>query len=401
MNNPKSNIQHLKCLIFLLLMGFSYTAKPQSKLDELLSSVTNNNKGMIANRQYWEAQRLGFKTGLTPYNPSVEYEYLNGSPAGAGIQKDFTVTQAFDFPTAYFKKNALSEEQITQTNYQSAVFRQDILLRAKLYFLVLVYLNKQNQVLSDRLRNVEGLHTSYQRRLEVGEANILDVTKARIQFVNLQNELRRNESEIGQITVKLAELNGGVAVEVSGTVYPIPPDVPEYKVLDSLIEANDPVLKVVVQEKEISEKQVAVARSLTLPKIQTGYRSQSILGQSYRGVLLGVTIPLWENKNRIKQEKAEVLYSELQIQNHITEHQHKIRELYLQYENLKVSIAAYEELLGGVNTEAFLSKALELGEISTIDYFIELTYLYDAYDQYLLLENEYHKTIAKLYKYEL
>ena len=399
--NSIINIQQLKSIALFLLMGFSYTVKSQSNLDEILSSVTNNNKALIANQQYWEVQRLGFITGLTPYNPSVEYEHLNGSPAGAGIQKDFTVTQSFDFPTAYFKKNALSEEQITQTNYQSAAFRQDILLKAKLYFLELVYLNKQNRVLSDRLRNVEGLHNSYQRRLEEGEANILDVTKAKIQFVNLQNELRRNENEIEQNTVKLAQLNGGMAVEVSDIAYPIPPDVPEYDVLDSLVEANDPVLKVVIQKKEISEKQMAVMRSLTLPKLQAGYRSQTILGQSYRGVILGMTIPLWEDKNRVKQEEAEVLYSELQIQNHITEHQHEIRELYLQYVNLKVSIAAYEELLDGVNTEAFLSKALELGEISTIDYFIELTYLYDAYDQYLLLENEYHETIAKLYKFEL
>ncbi len=399
--NSIINIQQFKSIALFLLMGFSYTVKSQSNLDEILSSVTDNNKALMANQQYWEVQRLGFITGLTPYNPSVEYEYLNGSPVGAGIQKDFTVTQSFDFPTAYFKKNALSDEQITQTNYQSAAFRQDILLKAKLYFLELVYLNKQNRVLSDRLRNVEGLHNSYQRRLEEGEANILDVTKAKIQFVNLQNELRRNENEIEQNTVKLAQLNGGMAVEVSDIAYPIPPDVPEYDVLDSLVEANDPVLKVVIQKKEISKKQVAVMRSLTLPKLQAGYRSQTILGQSYRGVLLGMTIPLWEDKNRVKQEEAEVLYSELQIQNHITEHQHEIRELYLQYVNLKVSIAAYEELLDGVNTEAFLSKALELGEISTIDYFIELTYLYDAYDQYLLLENEYHETIAKLYKYKL
>ena len=382
-------------------MGLSFPAKSQNNLEQILSTVTNNNKTIIANHQYWEARRLEFKTGLTPYNPVVEYDNLPGSPAGAGTQKDFAVTQAFDFPTAYFKKNELSEEQITQTNYQSAAFRQDILLKAKLYFLELVYLNKQNQVLSDRLRSVESLYNAYQRRLEEGEANILDVTKARIQFINFQNELRRNENGIGQITVKLAELNGGVAVEVNDTAYPIPPVVPEYSVMDSIIEANDPVLKIVIQEKEISEKQVAVTRSLTLPKFETGYHSQTILGQSYRGIHLGMTIPLWEDKNRVKQEKAEVLYNELQIQSHITEHLHEIRELYLQYENLKVSIAAYEELLGSVNNEALLSRALELGEISTIDYFIELAYLYNAYDQYLLLENEYHETIAKLYKYEL
>ena len=160
-------------------------------------------------------------------------------------------------------------------------------------------------MLSERLTHIEGLYDAYQRGLEEGEANILDVTKARIQFVNLQSELRRNESEIGQITVRLTELNGGMAMEVSDTAYPIPPDVPEYDVMDSLIEANDPVLKVVIQEKEISEKQVAVTRSLTLPKLQTSFRSQAILGQRYRGVLLGMTIPLWEGKNKLKQEKAE------------------------------------------------------------------------------------------------
>ena len=401
MASPKFNIRNIKFLILFLLTGLSFTVKSQNNLNEILSSVTDNNKAIIANQQYWEARRLGFKTGLAPNNPSVEYEYLNGSPAGAGNQIDFTVTQAFDFPTAYFKKNELSEEQITQTNYQSAAFRQDILLKAKLLFLKLVYLNKQKQVFTGRLLNAEDLYSSYQRRLEAGETNVLDVTKAKIQLANLQNDLRRNENEIGKITIKLAELNGGMAVVVKDTTYPIPPIVPKHSVLDSLVEANDPILKIVAQEKEISEKQVAVTRALTLPKIQTGYRSQSILGQSYRGVLLGVTIPLWEDKNEVKQEKAQVLYSELQIQNHITEHQHEIRELYLQYENLKLSMEEYEELLSTISTERLLSKALELGEISTIEYFMELTYLYNAYDQYLFLENEYHETIAKLFKYQL
>ena len=388
-------------LVFLLLMGAGFTAQSQNSLDEILSRVAKNNRAIIANQQYLGARRLEFKTGLMPYNPSVEYEHLAGSPEGAGTQKDFSVIQAFDFPTAYFKKHELSEKQITQTDYQSAAFRQDILLSAKLYYLDLVYLNKQNRLLSGRLGYVESLYNSYQRKLEEGEANVLDVTKAKIQFVTLQNELRRNRSKIGQIVVKLAELNGGTTVEVNDTLYPVPPDVPDYHVLDSLVEANDPVLKIVIQEKEISEKEVSVARSLTLPKFQTGYRSQAILGQRYRGVLLGMTIPLWEDKNKVRQEKAEVTHSELQIQNHITEHQHEIRRLYLQYESLQAGMEEYEELLNSVNTEVLLSRALELGEISTIDYFIELSYLYNAQDQYLLLENEYYETIAKLYKYEL
>lgn len=48
--------------------------------------------------------------------------------------------------------------------------------------------------------------------------------------------------------------------------------------MDSLIEANDPLLKVYEQEKEIEQKQITVQKSLNLPKIETGYHSQGILG---------------------------------------------------------------------------------------------------------------------------
>ena len=76
-----------------------------------------------------------------------------------------------------------------------------------------------------------------------------------------------------------------------------------------MIEANDPILKVYEHEKEVMERQIAAQKSLKLPKIEAGYHSQGILDQNFRGVHKGITIPLWENKNKLEAAQANLDYA--------------------------------------------------------------------------------------------
>src|SRR5687768_8703604 len=99
-------------LIKLLVLVCAINSTAQSTIDTVLASIANNNKTIHANTQYWEVQKLQYKTGLTPYNPTAEFDYLIGSPATTGNQTDFTIAQSFDFPTTYAKKNQLSKQQI-------------------------------------------------------------------------------------------------------------------------------------------------------------------------------------------------------------------------------------------------------------------------------------------------
>ena len=87
----------ISLLIFIHLL---ITCYGQTTVDSILKQVESGNKTINANKKYWIAKQLEYKTGLTPYDPSVEYDYMYGSPAGAGNQRDFSVTQRLDFPTA-------------------------------------------------------------------------------------------------------------------------------------------------------------------------------------------------------------------------------------------------------------------------------------------------------------
>jgi outer membrane protein TolC len=381
---------------FFIINGFA-----QNDVDRILKEVEANNRSMQANKKYWEAKRAEYKTGITPYDPQIEYDYLFGSPVGAGNQKDFSVTQRLDFPTTYKRKRELSNTQIAQTDLQQKVYRQDILLQAKLVTIQIIYLNKKGAELNRRLANTQHLVQDYEKKLEKGDVIILDVNKARLQLLNINHEVALNNNEIQVATTKLTGLNGGQPIQVSDTTYPLTNTVPDFETLDSLIEANDPILKVYEQEKEIMQKQIAVQKSLNLPKFETGYHSQGILGQSYRGVHAGITIPLWENKNRLTAAQENLNYATTNAQSHIIEHRLENKGYYDQLAVRVKAMQEYKELLLTLNNTALLNKALQLGQITVVQYFQDEAYYFSAYDKYLQMEWEYQQAVARLYKFQL
>lgn len=391
----------MRFLLIIYITCFTISAKSQNKIDLILSDIEKNNKAIKANEQYWEAKKLQFKTGINPSNPKLEYEYLTGSPATAGNQTDFLVVQSFDFPTAYSKKNQVANQQIIQSDFYVEAYRQNILITAKEYCLELTYLHKRKAELVKRVNNAKKLQEQYQLKLKLGDANRLDANKASLNLINMQNELRLTNSEINQFTQKLTELNGGNPIEFNETNYPASPLVPPFEELEKSIEENDPNLKSIHQQNEIDQKKVELSRAMSLPKLEGGYRFQKILGQTFKGVYAGITIPLWENKNSVKHQKAHLLYNNIQVEEHHNEHYYEIKQLYEKYENLNKAIQEYQNLLGSINNLELLNKALELGETSSIAYFMEINYFYASYDNYLLLEKELNITIAKLLKYQL
>lgn len=386
---------------YMIYCFFIKAVIAQNGVDSIVKQVERNNKSIQSNKKYWQAKEAEFKTGLTPYDPQVEYDYLFGSPAGAGNQKDFSVTQRLDFPTAYKRKKDLSNQQIAQTTLQQQVYRQDILLEAKLLSLHVIYLNKKTAELNSRLDHTQKLVLDYQKKLDKGDVIILDVNKARLQLLNIQNEVKLNENEKQILLTKLSELNGGIPVTINDTIYPFIPFIPHFEILDSTIEANDPIIKVYEQEKKILQQQIALQKSMNLPKIETGYHSQGILGQSYRGVHAGISIPLWENKNKLNATKADLEYANFNAETHRLEHRFENKQYYEQLDVRLKMLQEYKDLLSTLNNTALLNKALTLGQITIIQYFYDESFYFTAYDKYLQTEWEYQQTVAKLYKFQL
>ncbi|MCY7411137.1 MAG: TolC family protein [Chitinophagales bacterium] len=388
-------------IIKLFVVSFCINANAQSTMETVLANIAKNNKTILANTQFWEAQKLQYKTGLTPNNPTVEYDYLVGTPVGAGNQTDLTVAQSFDFPTAYIKKNQLAKQQTAQAEFHLTAQRQNILFDAKKICIQLVYRNKLQTQLRQQKQNTQKLLNDFQTRLGIGEGNILDVNKAQLQLIEIKKQHQENTTAIAQFIQQLTALNGGNQITFTDAIYPVVQNIPAFDQLETEYENADPLRKILEQEILITQKEVEVSKAMWLPKMEAGYHYQGILGQTYNGIHTGISIPLWQNKNTVKLQKSKLLFADLELQDHSNQHYYEIKQLYETYTNLNITLTEYQTIFATLNNTTLLNKALSLGQISTIEYFMEINYYNIAYNNYLQTEKEYYQAIAELYKYQL
>lgn len=114
-----------------------------------------------------------------------------------------------------------------------------------------------------------------------------------------------------------------------------------------------------------------------------------------------MSIPLWENKNTVKQAKAQAEYAAVNAEQNLQNLKSTLQQLYAQAQAYRSSCVEYAQALQAQRNEELLNKALEAGQISMIDYFVEITILYDSLENYLNVEKEYFNLVAQLFQYQL
>ena len=130
-------------------------------------------------------------------------------------------------------------------------------------------------------------------------------------------------------------------------------------------------------------------------------RYQGILGQTYNGIHTGISIPMWESKNTVKLQKAKMDNSENAILDYSNDYYYEIKQLYGRYESLKNILDDYQKVTNGIQSVQLLDKALAAGQISVLEYFVELNYYNSSYNSFLEIEKEYYEVVATLLKYQL
>ena len=387
-------------LIGLFAVGLSLNVQAQSNLKHVLQAVENNNLSLKAQNQFIESQRIAYKTELNLANPEIEYEKnfsdMDGKPY------EILISQAFDFPTVYLHKNKIKKAKTANLNNLFQQSRQDIILSAKKVCLNLIYQNKLMDQLTVRYENAQKLVSFFEKKLEQGDANILEMNKVKIVLLNIKNQVQLCSTQIENLKEELKQLNGGKAIEFNAVLYPDFSIERNLSKLEMDVLSNTPSLKKMKANVDIASKQTLLTKNQILPKLNLGYRYlNSDINKSFNGIKLGISIPLWESRNKVKFAKLNQLSQESQLLSQEKLILSDIQKNYQNYKGLKASLDEYRLILDGNNMNELLKKALDFGQISSIEYFMESIYFYDSYDTYLQVEKEYHLAVADLLKYKL
>ncbi|RPH33747.1 MAG: transporter [Bacteroidales bacterium] len=381
----------------MLLLGSNLFS--QNTIDKILTAIEKNNTTLLALQKQVEAQKLGNKTGIFPNNPEFEFNYLVGNPSGIGNRTDISLKQSFDFPTVYAYKSQIANARNGQAEYEFQKERKSILLNARWVCIDLVYTNSLKVELEKRLANAQSIANAYKTKLNEGETNILEFNKSQLYFLDTKKEVEKNDIERNSLLSELASFNGGIAIEFNDNLMQtavIPNDFEQWYLQ---VEQNNPFLGWLKQEIEISLKQTKLSKAMSLPKFSLGYMSERVVGQNFQGVSAGISIPLWENKNTVKQAKAQTLaLQSIEADNKIKFY-NQLKMQHAKAIALQKSAIDYRSSIELYNNAELLKKALDKGEIALIDYILELSVYYNSLTKVLEIEKELNKTIAELEQY--
>ena len=389
----------MKKFIIMLMLCLPIGMQAQN-IDQVLQSIEANNKELLSQKQLTKAQKMENRTENNLPDPTVSYSSFYKNGAGPGHGTELVATQGFDFPTQYITRNRQAEMENEAIDLQQQAFRRDVLLRAKNLCLDLILLNQEKALMDIRMKNADELEALYAKRLEAGDANILEVNKIKMERMNVQTEVAQNNAAHRTALQSLLAMNGNMPVEFSESTYPEVKEILDYNQLRDEVVASDYSLQAAVAFTRAAEKQVSVDKQNWLPKLEAGFRRNTDTGMSMNGFVVGGSIPLFSNRKKVQIAKAQAISAQLMQEDALLHVENNLMALYNEMTQLKEAMHAYDVPLMYRSLD-LLKQALTEGQISLIEYFVEAETVYQNLQAYMKLENQYQKIMADIYKNEL
>ncbi|MCW1735358.1 TolC family protein [Anaerorudis cellulosivorans] len=392
----------MRKILFLctMILNISISAN-NDEINRILASIEQNNGNLKALRIEADARIEGNREEMMPDDPEAEFAYLWGSPHEIGKRQDVNVSQGFDIPliTGMKKKVVSRENELVELNHQSE--RTHLLLEAKKLCIELIYNNALRDQQDKQLQWVEHVADAYRKQYEKGNIGTLAYNNVQLYLTEIKHEVSRMGIEQKRILSELKRLNGGIAVELTGTQYDLHPLPADFEQWFGQMEQKNPMLKYAYKESELNTYRIKVAKKANLPRFSVGYLMENVVGERYQGVTLGISVPLWRNSQRLQQAKSEAKASEMHAATMRQEFYDAFRAIYQQAQGLQQLILDYHASMRLYDNAELLEKALDLGNISIMDYISEKRLYYERITKVLEAERDYELLYAELTYVEL
>ena len=382
------------------LISFGTIAQ-NKEIEKVLQQVEQNNKELQAFASLIESKKLELKSSNNLPDPQFVAYYLPFGEHNTGDYSEFQISQSFEFPSVYSSRNELIKKKQTQLELEYASKRQAILLSAKEYCLELIYLDKKQNLEQKRVQQSKKVFNQLKELYKKEEVGILDFNKAKVAWMQEQFKVSKIEVEKKNILLLLRNLNGENPMDFTATNYTTPLSImPIYSVWSKKMEL-DPTLNLLQQEEELALQKIRFNKQKSLPNLTAGFNYQGVSGSNYSGIYGGISIPLWSNKNKVKAAKANYNFQQLNTHSETLKVYAKFEKQYNGYQILLSEFQEYQATLNGLNSDALLLKTYELGEISFMEYYLELKFYQEAVNAMVEMERQVHQQKAEILKHQL
>ena len=389
----------MKRILSMLAAAIACTVAGAQTIDDILGQVGENNLTLKALQQQLDAGADANLAEARLEGPEVEFGYLFGEDGRR--RHDFGVSQSFDFGalTGARKRLALGQNELLALEYRAS--RRDILTQARKLVYRIINCNALIAEYTHRADNARAVEQAYRSGYEKGEFSVIDYRKAAVGLAEAEGTLRLCEVERDGLLAELKNLNGGEEIEITAceqeTVL-LPGSFGQWLEQAS---GKSSALEYVRTSTSNSEKQLKLSRSEAFPSLSVGYKSEVVPGEGFRGVSVGVSIPLWSAGKKISSAKKQLEAARLAEQDALVQFRTNAENLYEKAASLAESAAGYALLTDSDEGLRDLQKALDSGQMSLLDYMNEISYFYSSRELALQTQLEYLLAVADLMALEM
>jgi outer membrane protein TolC len=380
----------------------SFAANGQTdEVTSVLLEIEQNNESLKAYTSLKESMQLELKSGNNLPDPQAGAYYLPFGNHASADYSEFQVTQSLEFPTVYGVRNNLIEKQKLQMELEYELKRQEVLLPAKKYCIQLIHLNKRRVLEQLRVTQAKRVFDQVQELFETEQVGILEVNKAKIAWMQEQFKVAQVDADRKSIGLLLQNLNGGKEIVFNQTDYTEDLKLGTMDSIWQIRQSSDPEIKILTQQDEVALQQIKLSKSKSLPNLTAGFNYQGVSGSNYSGVYGGLSIPLWNNRNKVKAAEARYQYQQSYSSAQSLAAFASFQNQYNEYQILFDKFNEYQSTLEGLNSDSLLLEAYELGEIGFMAYYTELQFYRQAVDTMLEMEKQLNQIKIEILKHQL
>ena len=373
----------------------------QTHYAQVLKDVEANNPVLLAARKRAEAQQTAAHVGALLPNPEVEAAYFWGDPASVGIRWDLGISQSFEMPSVMVRRARLRNLQEQAASLDYLVVRNATLLEAQLTCADIIYYRALGMIYTRRCQAAIRIADLYQRRYAAGDCSILDYNRAQMNLADVQNRAAEINLQGDHAVHDLQRLVGGESYLFYQSEYEEVRVETSFESWYEQLEMQNPSLRLLDNQVEAARYQRQLSRAQWLPEISVGYASENVVGQSFRGVKVGLSLPIWSQQRAVKASRLAKAAATEELSSQRTEWFSRLQCMFHRHEALIRNVGNLREAFQRCNSIDLLDKALDAGEISLEQYLLEADYYYNIEMQIWDVAHELEQLHLHLYSITL
>lgn len=342
--------------------------------NSLVTQIVENNESVKAAKLKMNSDILQMKIEGNLPDPEAELEIL-AKPINS---LELTVSETIEWPGVYAMRRNSRKHRIDATQYLYESECLEVAKEARLTYAELIKVNAKISRSTQLLSAIDSILAKVTRSDLKTNFSVLDIFKLKIESFDIASDISSMEIQRQVLIANLVQLNGGKQldhVDLECRDYPISL-MPE----DYYISAyyDSPEYKALLATLQSADYDVKASKMSWWPNITFGYKFNREAGINAHGAVIGVSIPIFSNRGKVKAAQSVNEANEFSKAFAGRKGEADVRKCYQAVVKTQMAISDYTNRLNYGEVVAYLNKALAEKSITIVEYLTEHQYVLNA-----------------------